>query len=840
MKHDVTVELAGGKRLTFETGRMAKQAAGAALVTQGDSVVLATAVASPDPKEGIDFFPLTVDYREYAYAGGRIPGGFIKREGRPSEREILTSRQIDRPIRPLFPEGFRNETQVIAFVLSADKENDPDIIGINAASAALALSDIPFHGPVGAVRVGYVDDSFIINPSYEERKVSTLNITVVGTANGIVMVESGSKEVSEAVVADAIDFAHVEIKKIVAVIEDLVKLAGKGKRAVKDPEFDTGYYDAIASKAYDRLQDALNTQAHHKFESAKLVKGIKEDLAADLPPGDADAKKKLAKYYETLRENIFRNAVTKERTRPDRRAFDEIRQITIETGVLPRTHGSALFTRGETQALVTVTLGTNDDSQRLESFEGEQRKRFMLHYNFPPFSVGETGRMTGTGRREIGHGALAERAILAVLPGEDESPYALRIVSDILESNGSSSMASVCGASLALMDAGIPIKAAVAGVAMGLVKEGDAYAILTDIAGAEDHYGDMDFKVAGTRSGITALQMDIKIGGITSQIMREALEQARHGRLWLLDQMDAALSAPRQEKSKHAPQIRTLQIPTDKIRDLIGPGGKVIRGIIEATQVKIDVDDSGRVNVASSDAEGLARALQMISDITAVPEVGKTYLGKVVRLAEFGAFVELFPGTDGLLHISEIAEHRVKEVKDELKEGDQILVRVMSIEGNRIKLSRKALLKEQRAKLGLPEEGGLEPEGGGSGRRDSGRGSGPSAPRHQAPVERQPESNTSTITIEGGDDFDEVDGIDAEVDGDDEPNFNRADGAPVTVGEPRTAAPHGSGGPGAGGSNAGGPGGDPRRRRRRSGRGRGPGGPGGGSGGPGGGNRGPR
>src|SRR5450432_549366 len=743
MKQEVAVELAGGKRLVFETGRMAKQASGAALVTTGESVVLATAVASPDPREGIDFFPLTVDYREYAYAGGRIPGGFIKREGRPSEREVLTCRQIDRPIRPLFPEGFRNETQVIALVFSADKENDPDVIGINAASAALALSDIPFNGPVGAVRVGYVDDSFLINPSYEERKVSTLNITVVGTMNGIVMVESGSKEVSETVVADAIDFAHVEIKKIVAAIEELVKQAGKEKRAIKDVEFDQAYYDDIAGKAYNRLQDALDTKSHPKFESNALVKGIKEELAKDLPPGDADAKKKLAKYYESLRESIFRNAVTKDRIRPDRRAFDKIRAITIETGVLPRTHGSALFTRGETQALVTVTLGTNDDSQRLESFEGEQRKRFMLHYNFPPFSVGETALMTGVGRREIGHGALAERALLAVLPTEDESPYALRVVSDILESNGSSSMASVCGASLALMDAGIPLKAAVAGVAMGLVKEGDAYAILTDIAGAEDHYGDMDFKVAGTRKGITALQMDIKISGITSQIMREALEQARHGRLWLLDKMDAALDAPRTEKSKHAPQIRTLMIPTDKIRDLIGPGGKVIRGIIEATQVKIDVDDSGRVNVASSDAEGLARALQMISDITAVPEVGKTYLGKVVRLAEFGAFVELFPGTDGLLHISEIAEHRVKEVKDELKEGDQILVRVMSIEGNRIKLSRKALLKEQRAKLGLPEEGTLSDVHSASSER---------APqRPQPPVERQPNSNDSTITIEGGD-----------------------------------------------------------------------------------------
>src|SRR5271154_4711238 len=773
MKHDVTVELAGGKQLHFETGRMAKQASGAALVTQGDSVVLATAVASPDSREGIDFFPLTVDYREYAYAGGRIPGGFIKREGRPSEREVLTSRQIDRPVRPLFPEGFRNETQVIALVFSADKENDPDIIGINAASAALALSDIPFNGPVGAVRIGHVNGEFVVNPSYDEREISTLNITVVGTEHGIVMVESGSKEVSEELVADAIDFAHVEIKKIVAAINQLVSHAGKTKRAVAPPEFDNEYFEALKAKISDRLKDALDTKTHGKFESAALIKQIKDELAKDLPADDPDAKKKLAKYYEALREQIFREQVTKDHIRPDRRQFDEIRAISIETTVLPRTHGSALFTRGETQALVTTTLGTNDDSQRLESFQGEQRKRFMLHYNFPPFSVGETGRMTGVGRREIGHGALAERAITAVLPSEEESPYAIRIVSDILESNGSSSMATVCGASLSLMDAGIPIKAAVAGVAMGLVKEDESYAILNDIAGAEDNYGDMDFKVAGTRAGITALQMDIKISGITSQIMREALEQARRGRLFLLDTMDAHLSAPRTEKSKHAPQIRTLVIPVDKIRDLIGPGGKTIRGIIEATQVKIDVDDTGRVNVASSDEEGLKKALAMISDLTAVPEVGKTYLGKVVRLAEFGAFVEIFPGTDGLLHVSEIAEHRVKEVKDELREGDQVLVKVLGVEGNRIKLSRKALLREQREKLGLPAPGA---QGGPVGDISaSGDSSSEERPRRQPrpePVERQPSSNASTITIEGGDDFDDAPG----ADGGEEINFNRADG----------------------------------------------------------------
>src|SRR5450631_3307478 len=803
MKQDVTVELAGGKQLKFETGRMAKQASGASLVTQGDSVVLATAVASPEPREGIDFFPLTVDYREYAYAGGRIPGGFIKREGRPSEREILTSRQIDRPVRPLFSEGFRNETQVIALVFSADKENDPDIVGINAASCALALSDIPFGGPVGAVRIGQVNGEFLVNPTYAERLNSALNITVVGTRDGIVMVESGSSEVSEETVADSIDFAHVEIKKIVAAIDELVSKAGKPKREVTPPEFDAAYYNELSAKISDRLKDALDTKTHPKAESYALVKAIKDELAKALPEGDADAKKKLAKYYEHLRETIFREQVTKDRIRPDRRAFDEIRAIEIEVGVLPRTHGSALFQRGETQALVTATLGGTDDSQRLETFEGERKKRFMLHYNFPPFSVGEVGRMTGVGRREIGHGALAERALSAVLPTEDESPYTMRIVSDILESNGSSSMASVCGATLALLNAGIPLKASVAGVAMGLVKEGDAYSILTDIAGAEDHYGDMDFKVAGTRKGITALQMDIKISGITSQIMREALEQARHGRLCLLDKMDAVLSEAG-KRGPNVPQIHTLMIPTDKIRDLIGPGGKIIRGIVEQTGVKIDVDDTGRVNVFSADEAGLAKALEIIGNITAVPEVGKTYLGKVVRLAEFGAFVELFPGTDGLLHISEIAEHRVKEVKDELHEGDQILVKVLGIEGNRIKLSRKALLKEQKAKLAqsAPAEAADV-----QGSADETPAAAPAPRRPQPPAERQPSSNASTITIEGGDDFED----DAPfVEGDDEPNFNRADGVPVTT-------PAAGGGRPAGGASAGGPAGQ--RRRRRSGRG---------------------
>src|SRR3954451_3757207 len=700
MKQEVTVSLSGGKQISFETGKLAKQAHGSAVIRSGDNVVLATAVASPDPREGIDFFPLTVDYREYTYAGGRIPGGFIKREGRPSEKEILTSRQIDRPIRPLFPDGFRNETQIIALVFSADKENDPDVIGINAAAAALALSDIPFSATVGAVRVGRVNGEFVINPSYDERAESTVNIMVVGHKDGIVMIESGAKEETEEVILAAIEFAHTEIKKIVGGIEELVSKAGKPKRAFTAPEFDEAYYNDLKGKIGDRLKDALDTKSHGKTESYALVKQIKDELAAGLPADDPNAKKKLGTYYEALRERLFREQVTKDRIRPDRRAFDEIRPISIETGVLPRTHGSSLFTRGETQALVTATLGTMDDAQRLESYEGEQRKNFMLHYNFPPFSVGETGRMTGVGRREVGHGALAERSITAVLPTPEESPYSIHIVSDILESTGSSSMASVCGAILALYDSGIPLKGAVAGVAMGLVKEGDDYAILTDIAGAEDHYGDMDFKVAGTRKGITALQMDIKIGGLTREILQQAMEQARQGRLHILDKMAEAITQGREHVSKHAPVITTITIPTDKIRELIGPGGKVIRGIVEATGVKIDVDDSGKVNVASSDGDAMARALQMIGDLTATAEVGKTYLGKVTRLADFGAFVEIIPGTEGLLHISEVAEHCIKDVRDELKEGDQVLVKVLAVEGNRIRLSRKAVLKEQRAKMG--------------------------------------------------------------------------------------------------------------------------------------------
>jgi polyribonucleotide nucleotidyltransferase len=775
MKHQASVELAGNKSITFETGHLAKQAHGAAVVKIGDNVVLATACANLEPREGIDFFPLTVDYREYTYAGGRIPGGFIKREGRPSEREILTSRQIDRPIRPMFREGFRSETQVIALVLSADTENDPDVAAINAASCALELSDIPFEGPIGAVRIGLLDGNFVVNPTYTEMRDGQLRLMVVGTADGIVMIESGANEVGEDTVVDAIEFAHTEIKKICATIKELGKQAGKPKREVAPVEFDQAYFNDLKAKIGERLLDGLDTQKRNKQESGALVKALKTELKQAIPEDDEEGRRKLSRYYEALRESIFREHVIEQRRRPDGRAFDEIRHIEVEVGVLPRTHGSAIFTRGETQALVTTTLGTSDDMQRLEMFEGESKKRFMLHYNFPPFSVGEVAFLRGAGRREIGHGALAERAISAMMPSQEDWPYAMRVVSDILESNGSSSMATVCGASLALMDAGVPLKSSVAGVAMGLVKEGDKYAILTDIAGAEDHYGDMDFKVAGTRQGITALQMDIKVMGITSQIMREALEQARRGRLFILDKMDPVLSEGRTKVSEFAPRFYTLTIPVDKIRDLIGPGGKVIRGIIEQTGVKIDVEDSGRVNVSSADQASAAKALQMIGEITATAEIGKTYLGKVSRLADFGAFVEILPGTDGLLHISEVAEHRIKDIRDELKEGDQVLVKVLSIEGNRIRLSRKAILKEQRAKMG-----GAEP----------------------------PEVGTGPVTIEGGAEFDEEPAPA-------EPNYNRVEAGRES---------RGPSGPGGGRGGHGGGGGGRRPHNGRGGRGGGGGG----------------
>ena len=697
MIHTVEVDL-DGRKITLETGKVAKQANGAVVVRSGDSVVLVTACMADDPKPGAGFFPLTVDYREYTYAAGKIPGGFIKREGRPSEKEVLTSRLIDRPVRPLFPEGFLYETQIIAMVLSADPEQDPNSLAIVGAAAALAISDIPFPHVLSGVRVSMKDGRYLANSTYDESRESKLNIIVAGTEYGIVMVEAGAQQVSEEEVLGAIEFGHECCKKIVAGIRELMKLAGKPKREFVAAALDQALYDQISKDVSAELTDALNTEKHDKAESHTLVAALKKRVVEAQPE---EKQPEAVKCLEALRERIFRHEMIENHRRPDGRAFDEIRPITIETGALPRTHGSALFTRGETQALVTITLGTKDDEQRIELIEpGESpSKRFMLHYNFPPFSVGETGFMRGPGRREIGHGALAERALAALIPTEEAFPYTMRVVSDILESNGSSSQATVCGASLALMDAGVPLAAHVGGIAMGLVMEDKDYAILTDIAGAEDHYGDMDFKVAGTREGITALQMDIKIPNVTTAIMKEALEQARRGRLFILGKMYEALPKANASISPYAPRIYTLHIPTDKIRDVIGPGGKVIRGIIEQTGVKIDVEDDGTVHVASADEASANKAIQIISDLTASAEVGKTYLGKVVRLVDFGAFVEIFPGTDGLLHISEIAENRIRDVRDELKEGDQILVKVLALEGNKIKLSRKAVLKEQREKL---------------------------------------------------------------------------------------------------------------------------------------------
>ena len=697
MSHIVEIDL-NGLKVSIETGKIAKQAHGSVVVRSGDSVVLVTACSNDYPKAGANFFPLTVDYREYTYAAGKYPGGFIKREGRPSEKEVLTSRLLDRPVRPLFPEGYSHESQIIAMVLSADPKNDPAPLAIVGAGAALAISDIPFHHILAGVRVGLVKGELVANPSYIDTKEAKLSIIVAGTEQGIVMVEAAANEASEADVLKAIEFGHNCCKKIAAGIQELVKLAGKTKRVYTPAVPNAELLAKITAEVRNDLSDALNTEKHPKLESYGLVSKAKEKALA-LATDDTQ-KPEAAKLFDSLKERIFRDEMLKEKRRPDGRKFDEIRKITSEVSALPRTHGSAIFTRGETQALVTTTLGTKDDEQRIEMFDlAETSKKFMLHYNFPPFSVGEVGFMRGPGRREIGHGALAERALSPMIPDDKTFPYTIRVVSDILESNGSSSMASVCGGTLSLMDAGVPLLQPVAGIAMGLVLEGDAYAVLTDIAGAEDHYGDMDFKVAGTKNGITALQMDIKVPNVTTKIMQEALEQARTGRLFILDKMLSTIDKPRAELSLYAPRIYTTKIPTDKIRELIGPGGKIIKGIIDATGVKIDVSDDGTVNIYASDGESAKKAMQMVGDIAAVAEVGKTYLGKVVRIADFGAFVEIFPGTDGLLHISEISESRIKNVRDELNEGDQILVKVLALEGNKIKLSRKAILKEQRDKL---------------------------------------------------------------------------------------------------------------------------------------------
>jgi polyribonucleotide nucleotidyltransferase len=691
-----TIKL-GGRDLTVETGRVAKQADGSVIVRYGDTMLLCAAVGAQSPREGIDFFPLTVEYRENNYAAGRIPGNYFRREGRPGEKEVLTCRLIDRPCRPLFTEGYRNETQVIASVISADQENDPDVIAITGASLALYLSDIPFPTPIAGVRVGLIEGRYIINPTYDEVRESRLNLIVAGTEEAIVMVEAGAKEVSEEIMVEALMLAHKEINRLCRWQKELYKALEIEKRPVTAPELNEEMLGEIERNYTDKMRAALDTEAQGKQASYAAIDALKKEVVESYPEDHPELRQMAKKIFDHLKETIFRDDILNKRRRPDGRRFSEIRPIDCEVGWLPRTHGSALFTRGETQALVTTTLGTKDDEQFIDDLEtGEVKRRFLLHYNFPHYSVGEVGRFGSSSRREIGHGALARRAIEPLLPNEADFPYALRIVSDITESNGSSSMATICGGSLSLMDAGVPLKASVAGVAMGLVMEGNKYAILSDIAGAEDHYGDMDFKVAGTREGITALQMDIKIGGINAMIMQEALEQARKGRMHILDIMEEALPTAREDLSPYAPRIITIKINPDKIRDVIGPGGKMIRSIVEETGAKIDVEDDGTVFISTADSDAADAAVARIRGLTAEADIGTTYVGTVSRIVDFGAFVEIFPGTDGLLHISEIANHRVRDVRDELKEGQQIVVKCIGKEGNKIKLSRKAVLRDEQ------------------------------------------------------------------------------------------------------------------------------------------------
>ncbi|MFQ5740013.1 MAG: polyribonucleotide nucleotidyltransferase [Acidobacteriota bacterium] len=684
--------------LSIETGRVAKEADGAALVRYADTVVLVTACAAREPKEDCNFLPLTCDYREYTYAAGKIPGGFFKREGRPTEKEILTSRLIDRPVRPLFPDNYCYETQIIAMVLSAEPERNPDVLALVGASAALCCSDIAFHHTLGSVRVGLVEDRLVLNPTFEQLQQSDLNLVVSATKEAIVMVEAGAREVSEEKVVEGLEFGHQAICRIIEKIEELAARLNRTKREVAPRVFDPEIERAVEEYAAEPIREALRLSGTAgKLASERKMKAIKKETVELFPEEDAGKRSQAETLFSRVKEKVFRAGLLGHQERPDGRAFDEIRPISSQVALLPRTHGSALFTRGETQALVTVTLGTAEDVQRLDDLRGESSKTFMLHYNFPPFSVGEVRFLRGPGRREIGHGALAEKAILPLLPAEQDFPYTVRVVSDILESNGSSSMATICGAVLALQDAGVPIGASIAGIAMGLVKEGDQYAILSDIAGAEDHYGDMDFKVAGSRKGITALQMDIKITGVTREILAQALEQARRGRLAILDRMAETIAEPRSAISLFAPRIVTMNIPVAKIGGVIGPGGKMIRSIIEQTGVKIDIEDDGVVKIFSIDDQSAQDAIKLIEEITATAEVGKTYLGKVIRVMDFGAFVEILPGTEGLLHISEIANRRIRDIHDEVKSGDKILVKVLNIDAqNKIRLSRKAVLEEQR------------------------------------------------------------------------------------------------------------------------------------------------
>ncbi len=687
MVHVVEMDLAGCQ-LRLETGRMAKQAGGAVLASYGDTVVLATAVASQTVKAGIDFLPLTVDYQEKAYAAGKIPGGYFKREGRPSEKEVLTSRLIDRPIRPLFPEGYYYETQVIAAVLSADQKGTSDVVAITAASAALVLSDVPFEDPVAGVKIGRVNGQFLVNPDLETLEKSDLTLVVAGTADAVMMVEGGANEQPESVMIDAIELAHAEIKKIVSKIRELRAKAGRPKRTVQAEQIDPALSEEVRQMVLAPVREAILIP--NKTARQERLDQILQDTIEKLQTEDQARTRHIKLVFHALEYTEVRNMILEKGTRADGRGPADIRKVTCEVGILPRTHGSALFTRGETQGLAVVTLGTTEDEQRIDGLEGEYYRTFMLHYNFPPFSVGEARPLRSPGRREVGHGALAERALRPVIPTKEEFPYTLRLVSDILESNGSSSMATVCGGTLALMDAGVPIKRPVAGIAMGLIKEGDRVTVLSDILGLEDHLGDMDFKVTGTRDGVTALQMDIKIAGITPQLMRQALEQAQRGRLYILDRMEEALKAPRTNLSAFAPRIFTMKIKQDKIRDVIGPGGKMIRSIIAECGVKVNVEDTGIVTIAAVDEASAKKAIAIVERLTEEVEIGKLYLGTVRKIVDFGAFVEILPGTDGLVHISQLAHHRVKAVSDELAEGDQIMVKVLEIDKQgKIRLSRK-------------------------------------------------------------------------------------------------------------------------------------------------------
>jgi polyribonucleotide nucleotidyltransferase len=709
---------------------MAKQADGAVVVRCGDTVVLVTAVAAKKAREGADFLPLTVDYRENTYAAGKIPGGFFRREGRPNEKEVLTCRIIDRPLRPLFPSTWRFETQVIALVLSSDQENDSDVLALTGASFALGISNIPFETPIAAVRVGLTEDGeYLINPTFAELESSRLNLVVAGSEEAVVMVEAGSSEVSEKEMLDGIYRGHDAIREIITVQNDLIREMAPQRREAPVEVRPEGLSDELLGRWKEPLADAMRIKG--KIDSYTKVDELKAEMVESIPEEETEKRVFAKKFWHEMQDIILREEVMNQGCRLDGRRFDEIRNIDCEVGVLPRTHGSALFTRGETQALVTVTLGTAADVQRLDFIEGESKRRFMLHYNFPPFSVGEARFLRGPGRREIGHGALGERSLLQVMPSEEKWPYTVRVVSAILESNGSSSMATICGGSLAAMDAGVPLDSPVAGIAMGLVNVGERFEVLTDIAGAEDHHGDMDFKVAGTSGGITGLQMDIKITGIPRDVMSRALEQAREARMHILGKMNDALATHREAISPYAPRIISITINKDKIRDVIGPGGKMIRSITERTGCKIEIQDDGRVDIASTDEAAAQEAVRIVKELTAEAELGKTYLGKVVRVVNFGAFVAILPGVEGLLHISEIEDRRINEVRDVLDEGDETTVKVIDIDAQgRVRLSRRAVLREQQGDssepVGVGSDGAPKPRDGDSkpprGRRPGGGG----------------------------------------------------------------------------------------------------------------------